>query len=187
MSCAKQMLDTYPREFNLDAGKLAAATEATPRQPLGARREPSAPSAAHTPQSHPGLTSAAPAKTGMEKAVSKSKRVRSKAERETPLRQLIDSGFLQAPIPLQGRYAGQTFTAVVNADGATVFEGKTYNKPSGAGRAAKASIRGADAPASVLATDGWAFWSAQDEQEAWTPLEELRRRYVEDQAAVPPA
>ena len=27
MSYAKQMLDTYPREFNLDAGKLAAATE----------------------------------------------------------------------------------------------------------------------------------------------------------------
>ena len=28
MSYAKQMLDTYPRDFNLDAEKLAAATEA---------------------------------------------------------------------------------------------------------------------------------------------------------------
>lgn len=139
---------------------------------------PAPPPAAHTSPPTP----AAPPAAGTKKTASKTKRVRSKDERETTLKQLLASGFLQAPLPLQGRYAGQTFTAVASADGATLFEGKTYDRPSGAGRAAKASVRGADAPESVLATDGWAFWCAQDDNGAWIPLEELRRRYVEDKA-----
>lgn len=127
----------------------------------------------------PQLSSAAHEKKSR---TSKPKLIRTTEERKTTLKHMIDSGFLTAPVMLRGRYDGSTFTAIVNADGATMFDGTAYDKPSGAARAGKVKMRGKDAPAGVLSTDGWAFWSTQDTSGTWTTLAELRRRYVTEVA-----
>ena len=58
------------------------------------------------------------------------------------------------------------------------FDGTTYSL-SGAGRAAKVAVVGADASPGVLATDGWQFWRAADTDGHWVALQELRQRFVE--------
>lgn len=65
----------------------------------------------------------------------------------------------------------------VAADGTVSFNGDTYSL-SGAGRAAKISVRGPDAPASVVSTDGWGFWQMKDADGGWVTLDRLRRQFV---------
>lgn len=91
---------------------------------------------------------------------------------------MVAAGFLSPPVPLRASFHGTAFEAAVDTNGAVVFNGQPHSI-SGAGRAAKVSVVGADASKGVLPTDGWVFWQAQDGAGQWVTLEELRRRFVE--------
>ncbi len=88
------------------------------------------------------------------------------------------AGCLKPPVIVRSSFRGVVLEAVVAGARGIVLNGVAYT-PSGAGRAAKISVAGADASKGVLATDGWIFWKAQDDSGEWVTLEELRRRYVE--------
>lgn len=106
------------------------------------------------------------------------RRRRSYQETATSLADMVAAGYLSAPASVRATFRGQSFDAVIDSQGAVVLDGVAHT-PSGAGRAAKISVAGADASKGVLATDGWIFWKAQDVAGEWETLEEFRRRYVE--------
>lgn len=116
------------------------------------------------------------------KPAKKEKVKRSAEETNTKLSDLLADGFLQAPLTLTANYDGQTFTASADIHGKVTFDGQVFETPSGAGRAVRLKVKGPDAPASVLATDGWDFWRAKDTAGTLVKLAELRRRYVQQNA-----
>lgn len=85
-----------------------------------------------------------------------------------------------APGALSARYDGQTWYAQVAADGSLSVDGQACSSPSKAGEMVKIAARGPDLPRSVLATDGWDFWSVEDVVEGdVVKLKEARRRLAE--------
>lgn len=78
------------------------------------------------------------------------------------LRDLITAGRLAPGDVLEADCWGEHHTAVLLDDGRVSYQGATYLTPSAAGEAAKKAMRGQDIPKRVSATDGWAFWRAED-------------------------
>ena len=72
--------------------------------------------------------------------------------------------YVNKPFRIRGTYKGKEYTAVVNKSGTIRYDGKTYNSPSMAGKAA----RGRN-------TNGWVFWHYRNKQGEWVRLDELRR------------
>lgn len=65
---------------------------------------------------------------------------------------------------IRGTYKGKEYFAVVNKGGSINYEGKIYNSPSMAGKAA----RGRN-------TNGWMFWHYKSQDGEWIKLDKLRR------------
>jgi hypothetical protein len=105
----------------------------------------------------------------------------SPAERAIGLPDLIRSGRL-LPGGIHAHYDGQDWPATLTEQGQIVIDGRSHSSPSAAGETVKIASRGPELPKSVLATDGWLFWRAQDQIVGdVVTLKELRRR----QAAQP--
>lgn len=100
----------------------------------------------------------------------------SPAERRIKLTDLLASGRL-APGELIAQFDGQRWTGELREDGTITVGDQPCTSPSSAGSAVKKLARGPDLPASVLATDGLAFWSAIDQVTGQREtLKEIRRR-----------
>lgn len=74
------------------------------------------------------------------------------------LRDLIEAGLLGSRTTLTRRFKGKDLTATVNSDGTVTFGAETYNSPSQAGGAARATVIGLRDDGRVPATNGWTFW-----------------------------
>ncbi|WP_182113843.1 MULTISPECIES: hypothetical protein [unclassified Actinotalea] len=159
------------------SGSLVSLASLRNRLQDNAKSTSTAPASAPAAQKLPSLERTT---VGTEKRAKKAaaRRQRSSGETTTSLADMVADGFLSPPAPVRATFRGVSFEAVVDPQGAVVLGGRSYT-PSGAGRAAKTSVAGADASKGVLATDGWIFWSAQDSAGEWATLAELRRRYVE--------
>ena len=100
----------------------------------------------------------------------------SPAERAIGLRQLLESGRL-LPGGIHAYYDGQGWPATLTEQGQIVIDGRSHSSLSAAGETVKIASRGPDLPRSVLATDGWLFWRAQDQVIGdVVTLKEIRRR-----------
>jgi hypothetical protein len=105
----------------------------------------------------------------------------SGTERRLTLRDVIESGRLQPGGRIETHYMGQHHTAELLADGQIRFQGQTYGSLSSAGVAVKQAVRGPDIPESIRATDGWAFWRANDAKAGDTvALKVIRQRLATD-------
>ena len=72
--------------------------------------------------------------------------------------------FIDGAFDIHAKYKGKEFSAQVNADGTTTYDGESYTSPSSAGKAAmKKSV------------DGWTFWKFKKDGTD-VPLDELRGR-----------
>lgn len=160
---------------SLRARLVQDKTKSSPSTPTAT---PASVPPAPSPKQAPAAAPAASATTTKGTRKAAVKRSRSDREKATSLADMVAAGFLTAPVPVRAAFRGTAFDAVIDAQGAVVLDG-TAQTPSGAGRAAKATVAGPDASKGVLATDGWVFWKAQDSKGTWVTLEELRRRYVE--------
>lgn len=94
---------------------------------------------------------------------------------EVTLRDVVEAGLLQPGAKLTRRFRGQDFTAKVNSDGSVTFDSQTYNSPSTAGGAARATVIGRRPDGRLPATNGWSFWRVLTE-EGEVPLSALRDR-----------
>jgi len=72
--------------------------------------------------------------------------------------------YIKKAFRIQGTYKGKTYKAVVNKSGSIRFEGKLYNSPSMAGKAAR-----------KRSTNGWTFWKYKNAKGEWVKLDELRK------------
>lgn len=97
---------------------------------------------------------------------------RSKGEqRDTSLKSLIERGILKPPVSLFADYKGTRLTATLLADGSIEFGGESFDSPSTAGSAARATVLGRRA-----ATNGWTFWSYTDAEGESRTLDHARRQ-----------
>jgi Restriction Enzyme Adenine Methylase Associated len=102
-------------------------------------------------------------------------------ERQIKVRDMIAAGRLRAGATLHADYLGTAHRAELLADGRVRYGGQDDLSLSAAGRAAKISVRGPDAPESVTATDGLEFWRTKDERAGdVVSIKEIRRRVAED-------
>jgi len=100
-------------------------------------------------------------------------------ERGIKVNDLLRSGRL-LPGPLFSRYDGKTWEAELTDAGEVLFRREMYSSLSTAGSAVKTAARGPGLPKSVLATDGWDFWSARDAvQGDVVSLKLIRRRLAQ--------
>lgn len=84
------------------------------------------------------------------------------------------------PGTITAKYDGGMWEAQLAEDGSVSFRGQNYSSLSTAGSAVKIAARGAGLPKSVLATDGWDFWSGQDQAAGdVVPLKLIRRRTLQ--------
>lgn len=97
---------------------------------------------------------------------------RNPASDEAALWQSSRGDVLPVGAPLQGRYKGKTFAAVVARNGVR-FEGKTYSTLSAAAVAAKglSGVKG-----DAASTNGRDFWALRDSTGNWFPVSSLRSR-----------
>ncbi len=87
------------------------------------------------------------------------------------LPQVIAAGFLKPPLNLEAHHNGTRLTAVIQADGSVLFDGRPFPSPSSAGSAATGE----------LACPGWAFWKICDpETGEREPLNEFRQLYLDN-------
>jgi hypothetical protein len=108
----------------------------------------------------------------------------SSAERRLTLRDVIASGRLQVGGRIEADYMGERHTAELLADGRIRLQGETYASLSSAGVAVKEAVRGPDIPDTVRATDGWAFWRANDVRAGDNvTLKVIRQRVSADRTA----
>ena len=98
------------------------------------------------------------------------KNARDAAPEELALWQSSRGDVLPVGAPLQGRYKGKTFAAVVARNGIR-FEGKTYSTLSAAAVAAK-GLTGVKGDAA--STNGRDFWALRDSSGNWISVSSLR-------------
>ena len=89
------------------------------------------------------------------------------------LRDLIDAGFLKAPLKLRKCYLGTDLEADLQPGGAISFQGNEYAAPSSAATDAASQVTGEE-----RAIDGWAFWQYQEVSGNWVPLDVARQQYL---------
>ena len=78
------------------------------------------------------------------------------------LRDLIELGRLAVGDELEAPCWNELHVATLAADGTLNYRGRPYRSLSTAGEAVKVAIRGDGLPISLLSTNGWVFWSAND-------------------------
>lgn len=86
-------------------------------------------------------------------------------QRKARNRQPTLSPYITRSFRIRGSYKGQEFSATVYRSGSIKFQGKLYNSPSMAGRAARGK-----------STNGWDFWHFRNGQGDWGKLDELRQK-----------
>ena len=72
--------------------------------------------------------------------------------------------YIKGGFRIRGQYKGKAFRATVYRSGTINFDGKLYNSPSMAGRAARGR-----------STNGWTFWRFKNKRGEWVKLDQLRR------------
>ncbi|GAA0708064.1 hypothetical protein Drose_30830 [Dactylosporangium roseum] len=98
-------------------------------------------------------------------------------ERKLRVSDLIAAGRLRPGAILYGDYLGITYRAELLGDGSVRYGGQVHKSLSAAGAAVKTEVRGQDAAASVIATDGMDFWRAEDSRSGdVVTIKEIRRR-----------
>ena len=95
------------------------------------------------------------------------------------LRHLIEAGILKPPLEIHTTYKLQRHTALVEPDGAVVFQDNRYRTPSGAGRAVK-DLHGISSTGGVAV---WTFWKFTDADGQIKPLGVMRQRFLEGSGA----
>jgi hypothetical protein len=90
------------------------------------------------------------------------RRIRSKTRRTKGTRVL--AGLVDRGVRLKRRYAGREYRAVLRRDGRIRFNGRLYDSPSAAARAAAGRRK-----------NGWAFWHYRDRKDGWVRLRQLKR------------
>jgi len=65
---------------------------------------------------------------------------------------------------IRAPWKGRTYFAWVRNDGTINYQGKIYNSPSTAGKAATG-----------ISTDGWRFWRFRNAKGEWVCLDQLRK------------
>ena len=95
---------------------------------------------------------------------------------QVSLKDLVDSGIVAAPLDIHRIYKKRLHKARIETTGYISFEGKRYWSPSGAGSAVRI-LHGA--PPNAAATAGWSFWKFIDNEGKTRPINDLRRRLLE--------
>jgi predicted GIY-YIG superfamily endonuclease len=80
-------------------------------------------------------------------------------------RQPVLSSYVSKRFEIRLRFKGKSYKAIVRKDGSILYEGKTYNSPSLAGRAIKGR-----------ATNGWTTWKYERAPGDWVLLDILRKK-----------
>ncbi|MCD2190989.1 hypothetical protein [Actinomycetospora soli] len=159
----------FPRPTRASTPPVPLLTQPAPPSPKPLRSAPKPTQAEEPAAGRPASTSGS----------SPARRKVSSEERATKFADLVRLGRI-APGILTARYDGQTWQAQVGIDGSLSVNGQACSSPSKAGEMVKIAARGPDLPRSVLATDGWEFWSVQDAVEGdVVKLKEARRRLAE--------
>jgi hypothetical protein len=94
------------------------------------------------------------------------RRRRRKHPRDRKARKPSLQGLLPAGTLLKATYKKQVYSAEVDNAGRVWFNNEAFNSPSAAG----AFVRGGKA------TDGWMFWTYQNEDGKWVMIDELRKQ-----------
>jgi Restriction Enzyme Adenine Methylase Associated/Type I restriction enzyme R protein N terminus (HSDR_N) len=99
------------------------------------------------------------------------------------LADLIEASIVQPPLPLEKMYKGVHLEAVIEADGRVRVAGERFDSLSTAAGMARKSVIGAPPGRLYPQTNGWTFWSYRDATSGdLRAVDDLRRRYLEDQA-----
>lgn len=96
------------------------------------------------------------------------------------LAHLIEAGLMTPPFRLEVVFKGQHLTAVVQADGTVVFDGKTYTSLSVSAGMARNSVSGPPQDGrAYYQTNGWTFWKYRDAATGkLEPIDVLRQHYL---------
>ena len=97
------------------------------------------------------------------------------------LSDLIRAGLVRPPLMLERRYLGHDVRAEVRADGTITFGGAVYPSPSTAAGKAREEVTGAWPGGGPWPTNGWTFWHFRDDHGRLRPLDDLRRRFHEEE------
>ncbi len=97
------------------------------------------------------------------------------------LRDLIDAGLVQPPLPLEKMYKGVKLEAVIAADGCVRFAEESYDSLSTAGGMARKSVIGAPPGRPYPQTNGWSFWLCRDSAGELCSVDDLRQEYLKRQ------
>lgn len=100
--------------------------------------------------------------------------------RTLQLPDLIEAGFIQAPLPIEKTYKAVRLEAVIEADGRVRFGDQVYDSLSAAGGMARNSAIGAPAGEPAPATSGWTFWQYRDATTGeLRPIDDLRQQCLQ--------
>jgi hypothetical protein len=94
------------------------------------------------------------------------------------LKELIDGGFLAAPLKLSKKYRGQVFEAELLRDGTVKFRAEIYSSCSSAADAARHVVIGG-----TPHTNGWAWWQFTENGKRKT-LDDVRQEYLKGRLRV---
>jgi Restriction Enzyme Adenine Methylase Associated/Type I restriction enzyme R protein N terminus (HSDR_N) len=99
------------------------------------------------------------------------------------LQDLIDTGLVQPPLPLEKMYKGVRLEGLIGADGRVGFAAESYDSLSTAGGMARKSVIGAPPGRLYPQTNGWTFWLYRDAASGELRLvDDLRQQYLQRQA-----
>jgi hypothetical protein len=97
--------------------------------------------------------------------------------RAVTLQDVISSGLVQLPLPIEKTYYGQRLTGRITVAGKVSWGDKEYDSLSTAAGYARASIVGPKPGRKYPQTNGWVFWEFVDSDGQRKPLDVLRQRY----------
>ncbi len=98
---------------------------------------------------------------------------------DATLPNLIEGGFIQAPLELEREHKGVRLAAVIQANGAVVVAGESYDSLSTAAGMARKSVVGAPPNRPYPPTNGWQFWQYRDKQSGeLRDMDHLRKKYL---------
>jgi len=110
-------------------------------------------------------------------------RKEEKRDKKTPvgveLTDLIAAGLIRAPLDLENTYRKTPLKATVQASGAVIYGGASYDSLSTAAGMARKSIIGAPPGHKYPQTNGWTFWKYHDPQTGGLKeIDALRQAYL---------
>lgn len=89
------------------------------------------------------------------------------------LKDVIDAGFLKAPLKLMVHYKGRDLEAQLQPDGTVTFQGEHYKTCSTAAECARGTVTGRR-----MNTNGWIFWKYRDQSGKLVVLDVARKEYL---------